>query len=181
MGKSESAKLDAQRFAALIRALGAIPLPHDDRCEKDYAVSLQQQYEQLRRAVDPAIAAKARISARAEIRQCKLEAAASGSVPSSPSKPHFVPEKHRNRRKLEAFFQQRGNVVLKCPKCRMRCGLPKKSWPTREMAEEALQRSVTPADLHIYRCPIQHGFWHIGHQKIEEEIRILEKQSRKTF
>jgi len=164
MAKSESNKQLAERFAAFICALGFTPLPFNHRNEKDYAVALQQQYEELRRTVDPAIAAKARISARAELRRCKLEAASAGPVPTSPSKPRFLPKRHKNRRKLEAFFQQRGNLVLKCPKCRMRCGLPKKSWPTREMAEEALKRSLTPAELHIYECPRQPGCWHVGHR-----------------
>lgn len=164
MAKLESTKLVAHRFATLIRALGEIPLPHDDRSEKDYAVSLQQQYEHLKHSVNPVIAARARISTRAEIRRRTFEATASGPISSSPSKPRFLPKRHNSRRKVEAFFQKWGHLVPKCARCRMRCGLPKKSWPTLEMAEEALRRNPKATALHIYRCPHQPKYWHVGHR-----------------
>lgn len=49
-----------------------------------------------------------------------------------------------------------------CPVCRMWAGLPKRSWPSREIAEEARGRSGNP-DLQIYPCPAQPGYWHLGH------------------
>ncbi|MGC1781726.1 MAG: hypothetical protein WA708_04345 [Acidobacteriaceae bacterium] len=166
MAKSGKNKRLTWRLAALIRALGAVPIPYDHPNEKDYAVAVQRQYEQLRHAVDPATAAQARIFARAAIRRFSLPVAASGSIPLAPGDPskRSPPKKRKNRRKLEAFFHEWSSLIPKCPKCRMRCGLPKKSWPTLEMAEEAVKRSPKPSELHIYKCPHQTNYWHIGHK-----------------
>jgi hypothetical protein len=46
----------------------------------------------------------------------------------------------------------------------MRCGLPKRSWPTQEIAETIRLRQNDPL-LVVYECPAQPGFWHLGHRK----------------
>jgi hypothetical protein len=50
-----------------------------------------------------------------------------------------------------------------CPSCRMGNGFPKRSWPTREWAEEVWTRQHDRERLRIYACPVQNGFWHLGH------------------
>ncbi len=51
-----------------------------------------------------------------------------------------------------------------CPSCRMGNGFPKRSWPTREWAEEVWGRQHDLNILSVYACPVQPGFWHLGHQ-----------------
>lgn len=50
-----------------------------------------------------------------------------------------------------------------CPSCRMGNGFPKRSWPTREWAEEVWGRQHDLNRLNVYACPVQPGFWHLGH------------------
>jgi hypothetical protein len=42
-------------------------------------------------------------------------------------------------------------------------GFPKRSWPTREWAEEVWGRQHDLNILRVYACPVQPGFWHLGH------------------
>jgi hypothetical protein len=42
-------------------------------------------------------------------------------------------------------------------------GFPKRSWPTREWAEEVRGRQHDLNILRVYACPVQPGFWHLGH------------------
>lgn len=50
-----------------------------------------------------------------------------------------------------------------CPSCRMGCGFPKRSWPTREWADEVRERQHDRDTLRVFECPVQAGFWHLGH------------------
>jgi hypothetical protein len=111
MANSESNKRMAQRFTALIRASGANPLPDGHRSETEYAISQQQQYEKLRRAVNPAIAAQAQISVGAVIRRNTFAADTTVSARSSQGSLSFRPKKHKNCRKLDAFFIEWGHLV----------------------------------------------------------------------
>jgi hypothetical protein len=52
-----------------------------------------------------------------------------------------------------------------CPTCRMTCGFPKRSWPSQEWAEEVRARQHDRDLLQVYPCPVQVGFWHLGHQR----------------
>jgi hypothetical protein len=45
----------------------------------------------------------------------------------------------------------------------MRNGFPKRSWPTREWANEVWGRQHDRDALRVYECPVQPGFWHLGH------------------
>jgi hypothetical protein len=49
-----------------------------------------------------------------------------------------------------------------CPVCRMRIGRPKRSWPSREMADQVRERQNDPR-LDVYSCPAGYG-WHLGHR-----------------
>jgi hypothetical protein len=53
-----------------------------------------------------------------------------------------------------------------CPSCRMRNGFPKRSWPTREWADEVWRRQYDRDALRVYECPVQPGFWHLGHVRM---------------
>jgi hypothetical protein len=50
-----------------------------------------------------------------------------------------------------------------CPSCRMGNGFPKRSWPTREWADEVWERQHDRDTLRVYECPVLPGFWHLGH------------------
>jgi hypothetical protein len=176
MGHSGRNRRIALRFALYVKTMGFAPLPFAHADHKIYAIALQQQYEMLKLNLDSKIVAAARIAARAAIRRETLSIAAQDLVPpvppTPPRRPRKTPPPGTNSRKitikkskcrLEAFFKEMGHLVPKCPRCRMRCGLPKKSWPTREMAEECRQRGPDPAKVRIYECPHQQGYWHVGH------------------
>jgi hypothetical protein len=50
-----------------------------------------------------------------------------------------------------------------CLECRIGGVLPKRSWPSREAAE---QSRILQNDPHLasYPCPYQSGYWHLGHR-----------------
>ena len=50
-----------------------------------------------------------------------------------------------------------------CPSCRMGGGFPKRSWPTQEWADEVRARQHDRDLLRVFECPVQPGFWHLGH------------------
>ena len=178
MARSGNSKRSAQRFALYIQTMGFVPLPFLHRDYQAYAVALQQQYQELRLRLDPKVIAEAKSGARDMIRRKTLAIAAGDLVPIVAPTPRRASEKpippnrvaakgsfKKNRERLETFFETMAGVVPKCPKCRMRCGLPKKSWPTREMAYECRERCPDPAEVNVYECPLQVGFWHVGHPR----------------
>jgi hypothetical protein len=77
--------------------------------------------------------------------------------------PPIVP---RNRSREEQFLHNLSRwsrLTPPCPSCRMGCGFPKRSWPSREWAEEVRGRQHDHNKLRIFKCPVQPGFWHLGH------------------
>jgi hypothetical protein len=50
-----------------------------------------------------------------------------------------------------------------CLDCRIGGVLPKRSWPSRETADESRLLQNDPL-LDSYPCPYQPGYWHIGHR-----------------
>jgi hypothetical protein len=71
----------------------------------------------------------------------------------------------KNRDRLRRFFAKFGQTIPKCHHCRMSCGLPKKSWPNKQWAEEALARSGDVTGFNLYECPKQPGYWHLGRKR----------------
>jgi hypothetical protein len=79
------------------------------------------------------------------------------------SSPTIVP---RNRSREEQFLHNLSRwspLTPPCPSCRMGCGFPKRSWPTREWADEVRGRQHDRDRLRVFACPAQPGFWHLGH------------------
>jgi hypothetical protein len=77
-----------------------------------------------------------------------------------------VAAQSRNRSREKVFDQVRRRwspMTPPCPSCRMRNGFPKRSWPTREWADEVWGRQHDRGILRVYECPAQPGFWHLGH------------------
>jgi hypothetical protein len=72
----------------------------------------------------------------------------------------------RNRSRDEQFLHNLSRwspLTPPCPSCRMGCGFPKRSWPTREWADEVRGRQHDRDKLRVFACPAQPGFWHLGH------------------
>jgi len=163
MGK---AKKSAERYALFIKALGFEPTPYRLQPYDKYAAELQLQYLILKRSVGPEIAARVRRSVRISLRP-KSQLVA--TVPDSSGTPIPIVKKAGKYRKakdrLRRFFAGYGQTIPECRHCRMSCGLPKKSWPNRQLAEEALARSGDDTGLNLYECPKQPGFWHLGRKR----------------
>jgi hypothetical protein len=184
----------ALRIALFIQTLGAEPAALEGTDFKAHLTRLERQYADLRQAVGPEATRVARIFARAEIRTEGFSIATAGLVSPVPPTPTKVTarkiatkqkapiseaaegnsvcaagprqsKRRIKREKMEAFFARPDQTVLKCPKCRMRCGLPKKSWPAVEMAEHAKKRGGGGRDLVPYECSYQPGYWHLGHSR----------------
>jgi hypothetical protein len=163
MGK---AKKSAERYALFIRTLGFEPTPYRLQPYDKYAAELQLQYLILKRSVGPEIAERVRRSVRISLRpKSPLVAIA----PVSPGAATPIVKKAGSYRKtkdrLRRFFAAYGQTIPECRHCRMSCGLPKKSWPNKQWAEEALARSGDVKSLNLYECPKQPGFWHLGRER----------------
>jgi hypothetical protein len=125
---------------------------------REYVVNLGRQLEQLA----PEQRKDAKRLGQMRIRECgDLDAAASHLVP--------VPTK---RIRLELALQKRREKAGRwppetppCPRCKVRgYDIPKRSWPSQEMAE-AVRLSLQDSLMVTYPCPVQPGFWHLGHRK----------------
>ena len=72
----------------------------------------------------------------------------------------------RNRSREEQFLHNLSRwspLTPPCPSCRMGCGFPKRSLPTREWADEVRGRRHDRDKLRVFECSVQPGFWHMGH------------------
>jgi hypothetical protein len=76
------------------------------------------------------------------------------------------PSLRRTRSREEQFLRNLSRwspLTPPCPSCRMRCGFPKRSWPTRKWADEVRRRQPDRDTLRVFECPVQPDFWHLGH------------------
>jgi len=94
-------------------------------------------------------------------------------VPEVRSAPPVVaPRTSRLTRRQKRFqFISRNWSVLTpaCPHCKMGNGYPKRSWPTREWADAIWKNQHDRDKMDVYPCPVQPGFWHLGHRKEQSE------------
>jgi Protein of unknown function (DUF1566) len=75
-----------------------------------------------------------------------------------------VPPRTRSREEQFDYIRRRSSALTPpCPACRMRNGFSKRSWPTRKWADEVWGRQHDRDTLRVYECPVQPGFWHLGH------------------
>jgi hypothetical protein len=160
MGK---AKTSAERYALFIRALGSEPRPYRQQQYDKYAAELQLQYLILKRSVGPEIAAGVRRSVRISLRpKSQLVATAPDSAGTTTPILKKVGKFKKARDRLRRFFAEYGETIPECRHCRMSCGFRKKSWPSKQWAEEALARSGDVTGFNLYECPKQPGYWHLG-------------------
>lgn len=156
-------KRTAQRFALFIKQFGVEPLVVEAKDYRTIAVALQRQYDELHRQY-PDRAAAAKIGAGALIRKVGFEQAAAGLVsviamPSQYSGRHYK----RSKARLKCFYQLHPEQAVPCPFCRMRCGLRKRAWLTKELAEAARLRDKAGSGQ-VYECPKHPGYWHVRHR-----------------
>ncbi len=107
---------------------------------------------------------------RMRIRECgDLDAAAGYLLP--------VPAKVA---KLQLACQKRREKASRwpletpaCPYCKVRgYDIPKRSWPSREMAEQVGGTLQDPL-LVAYPCPVQSGRFHLGHPKTRNHSTLI--------
>jgi len=156
-----TARKRAARLAIYLECTGLLPAVQG-ATYRDYCASLEKQYCGL----ESAIRRSARIEGRRRIRQQGIQATASRLIPVPMAVCDLAKLNPEQRRRVRAAYRkklrQRSPEILPCPKCRIASGMPKRFWSTRELAEGARARQKDPG-LHVYPCPAQPGFWHLGH------------------
>jgi hypothetical protein len=127
---------------------------------REYLAQLTPRYC----AVPAQLRQKARIEGRKLIRETGgVEHAASHLLP----EPALVleitgPWKKGYEKHLKRMLTW-GPETPPCLECRIGGVLPKRSWPSRETAEESRLLQNDPF-LNSYPCPYQPGYWHLGHR-----------------
>jgi hypothetical protein len=145
-----------RRLALYLRSIGIQP----------NAAGTQFQYDQLGR--------EERKLARRTGRQLLIEfgsitraiVALTNHVVQETPAGHSPPIVARTRSREKQFLHNLSRwspLTPPCPSCRMGCGFPKRSWPTREWADEVRGRQHDRDKLRAFECPVQPGFWHLGH------------------
>jgi hypothetical protein len=137
MGK---AKKSAERYALFIRALGSEPTPYRLQPYGKYAAELQRQYLDLKQSVGPEMAAKIRRSVRASLRPKSQFVAVAPDSPGTATSIKKGSKFRTSRERLKRFFAKYGQTIPQCCHCRMNCGFPKKSWASKQWAEEPYAR-----------------------------------------
>jgi hypothetical protein len=91
-----------------------------------------------------------------------VELAASHLLPEPKLAPAIAGPWRRAYEKHLKRMRNWGPETPPCLECRIGGVLPKRSWPSREAAEESRILQNDP-QLISYRCPYQPGYWHLGH------------------
>ncbi len=173
-------KRTAQRFALFIRQFGAEPQQVEARDYRTVAIALQQQYDQLRRE-QPERIAEARTVTRALIREKGFIEATAGQIPIIVMARTEQQTYKKSKARLKRFYELHPNEAVPCPSCHMRCGMRKRAWLTRELAEAARQREIaskSPGRIEVYECPKHPGYWHVRHRgKQAKQASVTSKAS----
>jgi hypothetical protein len=153
----------ARRLALYLSSVG-IPVVASSTSYRQWAADLQTQYmalpEDQRRL--------ARATGRKLITESASLRAAAATLESplclqvqagKPSTSHGL-----SRQAIFALISRRWSPLTPpCPTCRVRGGFPKRSWASRELADEVLARQHDRDALRVFPCPVQPGLWHLGH------------------
>jgi hypothetical protein len=155
----------ARRLALYLISIGLSPVPAASSYKR-WGAALQIQYNTL--GVDQR--RLARRTGRRLTREFGSIAKAIASFPSQIVERTLVanprPAVPRTMTRQEQFLRKIRNwssLTPPCPSCRMGGGFPKRSWPSREWAEEVRGRQHDRNTLRVFKCPVQPGFWHLGH------------------
>jgi hypothetical protein len=149
-------KRRSRRLALYLRSIGIQPS----------AAGLHAQYN----ALEPEQRKLARKTGRRLIKEAgsiaKTVATLTNPVVQETRRAPLVVALTRAQAREEAFkyISRRWSALTPpCPSCRMGNGFPKRSWPTREWADEVWERQHDRDTLRVYECPVLPGFWHLGH------------------
>ncbi len=149
-------KRRSRRLALYLRSIGIQPS----------ATGLHAQYN----ALEPEQRKLARKTGRRLIKEAgsiaKTVAPLTNPVVQETRRAPLVVALTRAQAREEAFkyISRRWSALTPpCPSCRMGNGFPKRSWPTREWANEVWGRQHDRDTLRVYECPVHPGFWHLGH------------------
>lgn len=155
----------ARRLALYLRSIGISPVPSVGSY-KQWGAAVQIQYNAI--GVDQR--RLARQTGRRLMREFGSIARAIASFPNQGVQQTLVaappPAPPRTRSRQEQFLSKISRwspLTPPCPSCRMGGGFPKRSWPSRKSAEEVLARQHDRDTLRVFECPVQPGFWHLGH------------------
>jgi hypothetical protein len=178
-------KRRARRLALYLSSIGIQPVLSASSY-KQWAADLQTQYNTL----EVGLRKLARRSGRCLVRESGSVELATASLPT----PIFIQTqaansqqaafRSRSREEQFKYISRRWSALTPpCPSCRMGNGYPKRSWPTREWVEEVWGRQHDRDILRVYACPVQSGFWHLGHIRrqaasagLTDEISIQHRQ-----
>jgi hypothetical protein len=99
------------------------------------------------------------------IRSARNSFLSSADFLTAPTSPLFVCRTYVpiQRRIFQTHLQKLVCAYATCPSCRMGNGFPKRSWPTQDWANEVWGRQHDRDSLRVYACPVQQGYWHLGH------------------
>jgi hypothetical protein len=90
-------------------------------------------------------------------------------TPTQPVVPPRTKSLTRKDKKFQFISRNWSPLTPACPECKMGNGYPKRSWPTREWADEVWGKQHDRDKMDVYPCPVQPGFWHLGHRKERSE------------
>ncbi len=171
----KNAKHGALRLALYLHCVGIDPMPVGQSYRQQFA-ALLALYESL----DIATRKNARRLGRQAMRNAgSLEKAAHGLIAET-AHPPFIDRKRiaviiEQMPRKEMFKRIRNGWSRRtppCVSCRMSNGFPKRSWPSREMAEDVRLRQHDRDTLRVYSCPAMPGFWHLGHLPITQRSEV---------
>ena len=159
-----SARKRAARIALFLECAGQHPVVQGSTYS-EYCESLEWQYLSIK----PELRWMARIEGRMRIRQAGgIEAVAMRLIPVLPPVCRIAMLPLKQRRRVREAYQKRirgwPSETPPCPRCLLGAGMPTRSWPSRELAEQACSQQSDPR-LNVYPCPFQPGFWHLGHKR----------------
>jgi len=162
----------AQRMALFIKEFGVEPELAMGTDYGSVAQALQGQYLRLRQE-QPERVGEARRAARQTIRRLGLEEASAGLISVTPSTGNGKYKKSKAH--LKRWFEGHPDEAVPCPDCRMSCGLRKRAWLSRELAQAARERAGS--GYRVYPCPENLGYWYVGHSKKAKKRRVKEATS----
>jgi len=158
----------ALRMALFIKEFGVEPELVKGTDYGSVAQALQGQYLRLRQEQPEQVRA-ARMAARQRIRRLGLEQAAVGLISVEPTQTGSHSRYKKSKAHIERWFERHPDEAVPCPHCRMKCGLRKRAWLSRELAQAARERAGS--GYRVYPCPEHGGYWHVGHSKKAKKAR----------
>lgn len=159
-----STRKRAARIALFLECAGQRPVI-EGSTYREYCEGLDRQYL----SIEPELRWMARVEGRTRIRWAGgIEAVARRMIPVPAPVCRLAKLTPMQRRQVRSEYRQRVRhwppETPPCPKCLIGAGMPKRSWPSRELAEQARNQQHDPR-LNVYPCPTQPGSWHLGHRR----------------